>query len=265
MDVIEPSNASRARRGAPGMMISAMRERLEMLQMIVRANSAYREKWISAQLHRIPPGNLILDAGCGGQPYRKDCSHLRYMSQDSAQLDAKLQIIGGAYGQIDVISDITKIPLPDSTFDAVLCTEVLEHVPDPVVAVFELSRLLKPGGTLLLTAPLCSFEHQEPYHFYGGFSRYWYQRVLAAAGLRDIRVEPNGGYFRFFGQECQRIVRLLFRGRPFTSPMRWLMLPIELVSVALLTVAAPIICHFLDKKLRTPGLTLGYHVVATKG
>jgi len=64
---------------------------------------------------------------------------------------------------VDVISDITSIPLPDASFDACLCTEVLEHLPHPIEALRELARLLRPGGRLILTAPFCSLTHFSPH------------------------------------------------------------------------------------------------------
>jgi ubiquinone/menaquinone biosynthesis C-methylase UbiE len=231
---------------------------------IFRSNSSYRESWISNQLATIPSGNSILDAGSGGQPFRKYCQHLRYTALDFGQLDAGNLIIEGQYGHIDIRSDITSIPLPNASFDAVMCTEVLEHVFDPTTAITELGRVLKPGGILLLTAPLCSFEHQAPHHFYGGFSRFWYERALSEASFTAIRVEQNGSFFRFFGQECQRLVRILFRHRRLWSWKRVVLLPLELTFAAAFSMLIPAICFVIDKMVPTPGVTLGYHVTAKK-
>jgi len=74
--------------------------------------------------------------------------------------------------RIDIGSDITSIPESDESLDAILCTEVLEHVPEPTHALDEFKRLLKLGGLLILTAPSGSNVHMAPYHFCSGFSRY---------------------------------------------------------------------------------------------
>ncbi len=58
--------------------------------------------------------------------------------------DEGLQSHGWDTSRIDLVSDITAIPAPDSTFDAILCSEVLEHVPEPTHALDEFARLLKP-------------------------------------------------------------------------------------------------------------------------
>ncbi len=61
----------------------------------------------------------------------------------------------------DIVADITthNANIPDAHFDAVLCTEVLEHVVDPFAAVRELRRITKPGGWMLFTTPLNARIH----------------------------------------------------------------------------------------------------------
>lgn len=56
----------------------------------------------------------------------------------------------------DVVADITRFNphIPEGQFDALLCTEVLEHVVDPFAAVREMRRIVKPGGYILITTPL---------------------------------------------------------------------------------------------------------------
>lgn len=74
--------------------------------------------------------------------------------------------------RVDLVCDISAIPELDASFDAILCSEVLEHVPDPSKALDEFARLLKPSGKLILTAPFASLVHFAPYHYCTGFSRY---------------------------------------------------------------------------------------------
>jgi ubiquinone/menaquinone biosynthesis C-methylase UbiE len=155
-----------------------------------------RGKWVQFQLEKIPIGESILDAGAGEMPYKKFCTHLKYTSQDFGKYDGKGDIKGLQTDKfntlgINVISDITAIPVPSDSFDNVLCTEVLEHVPYPDQAIKELARILKKDGKLFLTAPFCSMTHFSPYHFCTGFNRYWYEEIFKANGLDIFSIETN--------------------------------------------------------------------------
>src|ERR1700730_6135442 len=91
-------------------------------------NESVRVDWIKSTLQKIPAGSAILDAGAGECQFRKFCSHLQYTSQDFAQYDGKgkvgLQTGIWDNSQIDIVSDITAIPRPNASFDAIMCTEV---------------------------------------------------------------------------------------------------------------------------------------------
>lgn len=173
-------------------------------------NQQKREIWLEKTLKNIPPGLRILDAGAGELQYKKFCTHLNYVSQDFAQYDGKgdgkaLQIKTWDTSNIDIVSDITSIPEPDASFDAIMCIEVFEHLPEPILAIKEFSRLLKPDGHLILTAPFCSLTHMAPYHFYSGYNRYFYETHLAKHGFRIIELTENGNFFEFLAQELRRL------------------------------------------------------------
>jgi len=174
------------------------------------SNEIERECWLEDTLNSIPKNSRILDAGAGTQRYRKFCKHLNYVSQDFGKYDgqgdsAGLQTGEFEYGELDIVCDITSIPEPDSSFDAIMCIEVLEHLPDPVQAIKEFSRLIKSKGHLILTAPFCSLTHFSPYHFSTGFNKYWYEIHLAAYSLKIIDISPNGNFFEYIAQEIDRI------------------------------------------------------------
>lgn len=173
-------------------------------------NASTREQWLDATLSGLPAGWRLLDAGAGECQFRKFCQHLQYVSQDFSQYtgagdSAGLQTGTWDTSRIDIVCDISKIPEPDQSFDAILCTEVLEHLPEPVLALKEFSRLLRPGGRLILTAPFSSLTHFSPYHFATGFNRYFYQHHLPMLGFTDITIEENGNFFEFVAQELHRV------------------------------------------------------------
>lgn len=173
-------------------------------------NQQNRLRWLEHTLPQIPSGARILDAGAGSQQYRNLCSHLVYVSQDLAEYDGLgdgkgLQTGDSDYGKLDIISDITHVPEPDSSFDAIMCTEVLEHIPSAEAAIAEFARLLKPGGHLILTAPFCSLTHYAPYHFVTGFNRYFYERLLPETGFQVVEIQRNGTFFDYVAQEILRL------------------------------------------------------------
>lgn len=172
-------------------------------------NEEARHRWVREALKRVPAGSRLLDAGAGTQRYRPDCAHLRYVSQDFAQYNGAgdgvgLQTGTFDYGKLDLVCDITRVPEADGSFDAILCTEVLEHVPQPDRALQELGRLLRPDGYLILTAPFTSFTHFAPYHYCTGFNQYFFEDALPRAGFDRIQIERSGGFFDVVAQELRR-------------------------------------------------------------
>lgn len=169
-----------------------------------------REVWLKKTLKQIPAGSRILDAGAGEQQYKRFCTHLNYVAQDFAQYNGKgnsagLQVGNWDQSSLDIISDILKIPELDASFDAIMCVEVFEHLSEPIKAIQEFARLLKPGGHLILTAPFCSLTHFAPYHFYTGFNHYFYEKHLPANGFKIVDLQANGNFFKYLSQEIRRI------------------------------------------------------------
>jgi ubiquinone/menaquinone biosynthesis C-methylase UbiE len=179
------------------------------MEDIGQHNGDRRVIWVEKALKSIPEGSTILDAGAGELYFKKYCDHLKYTSQDFSQYDGKGKE-GEHWGHwdtsnIDIVSDITAIPVPDASFDAIMCIEVFEHIPEPAKAIREFARILKPGGTLITTAPFCSLTHQAPYYFANGFSRYWYEKIFAGNNLNIQELSINGNFFEFIAQEIRRI------------------------------------------------------------
>ncbi len=176
-------------------------------------NQNLRDIWLIKVLSAVPENYRILDAGAGELKYKKYCAHLNYISQDFGQYNGignekGLQTQKWDNSKTDIISDIINIPQPDNFFDVILCSEVLEHIPDPVLAIKEFSRLLKKEGTLIITAPFCSLTHFAPFHFSSGFNRYFYEKHLSDYGFKIKEIVPNGNYFQYLAQEIHRLPKI---------------------------------------------------------
>lgn len=213
------------------------------MKAVGTGNESQRVAWIEQVLGELPSGLRILDAGAGERQFQRLCTHLKYVSQDFAQYD------GGGDGRglhpgkfdcrgLDIVSDIAEIPEPDRSFDAVMCTEVFEHLPEPLAALKEFARLVRPGGHLIITAPFCSLTHYSPYHFYTGFSRYFYEKHLPAYGFDIVELRANGNYFEYMGQELRRLPSIAWRysqdapSRAERWALRWVLKALERFSRA---------------------------------
>jgi SAM-dependent methyltransferase len=200
----------------------------------VNVNDEARNRWLAATLATIPQGLRILDAGAGELRNKSLCIHLIYVSQDFCQYDGRGDAQGLQTGtwntsQIDLVCDITNIPEPDASFDVVLCSEVLEHLPDPLKALDEFARLLKPSGRLILTAPFASLVHFAPYHYASGFSRYWYEYHLPRRGFEIQELTPNGDWFSYTKQEMLRLPAMARRYGDWCWPLAYLVAGIGLI------------------------------------
>ena len=147
----------------------------------------HRHEWIPSQIKSIfREGDKILDVGAGPQPYRKFCQDigLKYEALD----------FNKDYPNLDYVMDLNHpIDLFNETYDGILLTEVLEHIPNPVALLEDLVRLLKINEKLIITAPMKCDRHQEPYIYSTGyfpeFYAYWSDKFKCKATIEE---HPRG-------------------------------------------------------------------------
>lgn len=214
---------------------------MNLLALFIPQSDSIRKTWIIKELSLLPKNSTILDAGAGECQYEKYCDHLRYASQDFNQYEG----IGDKKGiqtgkrdisKIDIVSDIVKIPVKSESFDSVLCVEVFEHLPRPLDALKELSRVTKAGGTLILTAPFASLTHYSPYFFYSGFSLNFHKDNLPKYGFQVEKIYTYGNYFDFIALELIRTPLVLWRMINILSIPIFLIYPLVIPAYILMRI-----------------------------
>ena len=140
---------------------------------------------LAPQLH-----GKLLDFGCGAKPYQELFSNVEsYIGvdiEDEGQHDHKNE-------QIDFYYDGKTLPFDNETFDSILTSEVLEHVPDVDSILKELTRVLKPNGKILVTVPFAWQEHELPYDF-RRFTTTGLKKCLTDKNF-DILIEEKTGHY----------------------------------------------------------------------
>ena len=119
---------------------------------------------------------LILDAGAGVRD--------RYLDNV-----VNMEIVD--YASTDVVAGCERMPFADASFDAVLSLSVLEHVRDPFAAAREITRVLKPGGTVYASVPFLQPFHGYPNHYYNMTSS-GLRNLFPGLDVRDVSVPPAG-------------------------------------------------------------------------
>ena len=161
----------------------------------------------------------VLDVGCGEQPFRAMLSsRCRYTGIDIAASRAFKM-----HSPPDIVTfDGQHIPYPDAHFDAILCTEVLENAVGPEGLIFEMRRVLKPSGTLLVTIPFSARVHHAPHDY--RFT--WFQLGILFSHFEEMQIEERGDDFTVLANKliviCARFLRpsrlpLLLMGAPFAA------------------------------------------------
>ena len=208
----------------------------------------------------IPPGSRVLDSGAGEAAYESLFSHCRYVASDLAVGDTTWN-----YRNLHAINRLEKLPFRDGAFDAVVCTQVLEHMEWPRECVAEFHRVLRPGGTFYATVPMAQAEHQVPFDFFR-YTSYGLRSILGVAGFREMRIEPFGGLPTRLAFELPRLLAMfppggLRSGRP--NPRGVGLIPLRLLTALVIRLLQRtlLVCERWDREKTDP---FGWGVVATK-
>jgi SAM-dependent methyltransferase len=224
---------------------------------IVEVNRSAIRKFICNAAANTKEGLFVLDAGAGEGNWRSLFAHTHYRTQDNCT-----GYEGWDYSHLDYNCDIINIPVDDSSFDVVLLTEVLEHLPEPLLVLKELNRILKKGGYLYLTVPQGWGEHLSPHDYYR-YTQYGLRYLLEKANFRVSKIEKRGGYFKYIAFRMWHVIFMPFLNRQ--TIIKKIVGCLAKIVLIFFLVPVSIICYFVDDIFdKDKQLTLGYQVIAVK-
>jgi SAM-dependent methyltransferase len=160
---------------------------LEKYRLNYSIRRYYVDEFMCRTAREFPPRCRVLDLG-GHKYLKRGRFDIEQYGLDVIYADLAVQ------KRPDVQADAAHIPYHGESFDAVLCTELLEHVPDPRLVLEEANRVLRIGGKLVITAPFLYPVHADPYDF-GRYTDHYWTEILAELGFHEIRVERHGLFY----------------------------------------------------------------------
>ncbi|BAY91944.1 MULTISPECIES: class I SAM-dependent methyltransferase [unclassified Tolypothrix] len=190
---------------------------------------------------------LLLDLGCGNVPLY---AMYRDKIVDNVCVDWSNSIHKNKY--LDYVFDLNdRLLLESEQFDTILLTDVLEHIANPEFLINEITRLLKPGGHLILTVPFFYWIHEQP-HDYFRYTEFCIKRFCENNKLNVILLEPYGG-------APEIILDIVAKNLMDVSPM---------LCKIHCNVSTLFINSYIGKKISTKtskSFPLGYSLIAQKG
>lgn len=161
----------------------------------------------------------LLDLGCGNVPLYEV---YRDLVDDVTCVDWPASL--HQRDHIDVYANFASpLPFQDFSFDTVLLSDVLEHIPNPEILIAEVTRILRPGGCTIIGVPFLYYLHETP-HDYNRYTRYQLERLLKNAGLKVERLEEVGGSPEVLADIISKTISLRPRlAASFVAAAKWLL------------------------------------------
>ncbi len=173
-------------------------------------------------LARVRLHGTLLDVGCGQMPYKP----LLIEPVGYVTTYIGLDFAGNAIhkNKPDICWHDGRIPLADNSVDSAICTEVLEHCPDPSSVLKEIFRVLRPGGVLFLSVPFLWPLHEVPNDHYR-YTPFALKRHLDSAGFSKVQLKATGGWNACLAQMLGLWVRRSPLGRVKRRVLSYALIP----------------------------------------
>lgn len=181
--------------------MSHLRRSVRRLKRLAPQARFFTYRWrLFANAERFVPSlhGRVLDIGAERQPFRP------YLPTGATYV--ALDVVPAA--GLNVVASALALPFAAASFDGIICTEVLEHVPEPEQALREMYRVLRPGGSLYVTVPMTWGLHYVPHDYYR-FTRYGLEHLLRKVGFEVVQVLQIGGLFTTGLSRLEDVIGLL--------------------------------------------------------
>lgn len=187
----------------------------------------------------------LLDVGCGKMPYKSIFlpKVSKYIGIDKNSDDA------------DIKNDFLRATILAKSFDTILCTQVLEHTPEPRKLLTKINIILKKNGVLILTTPFTGYLHEVPHDYYR-YTKYGLRYLIKNANFRIIYIRAEGNWISSIGLEIISYLEPTYNRFLLKYPKRLLQLCVLLLIKAL--------SHLPERFIKSQYSAINYIVVAKK-
>lgn len=195
---------------------------------------------------------LVADIGAGPCKYKSLITRYAqgYIAIDN--LSSEYQYKPEEEIRVNVVGDVLELPFQDNAFDTVICTQVMEHVPEPFVLMSELTRITRKGGYVIMATGWIWPYHQEPRDYFR-FSRDAFKYMYEKNDLELLELIPNGKAFTLFLHFPLRMLELRY---PLFLEMEnrlWRLIRF-----------LELLCEWLDSRLSSEDDSIGYLAVGKR-